>query len=165
MRIRLTGANGWKHTTTLTGDKSLSHRSLILAGMALTPSTIEGLSRGADVASTAEILAHLGCQIHQADDGVVTVSGWGRSGPQEPTAVLDCGNSGTTIRLMAGLLAGYPGLFILDGDESLRKRPQGRIVRPLSQMGGRIWARQNDTLCPIVIKLSLIHISEPTRPY
>lgn len=152
MRIRLEGANGWKYTGTLTGDKSLSHRSLILASLASSPCRIEGLSKGADVGSTASVLSSLGSRIETDEKGVVQVSGWGESGPAEPDSVLDCGNSGTTIRLMAGLLAGFPGLFILDGDESLRKRPQGRIVRPLGQMGGRLWARKNDTLCPLVVK-------------
>jgi 3-phosphoshikimate 1-carboxyvinyltransferase len=152
LRVRLNGANGWKYTQTLTGDKSLSHRSLILASMATSPCHVEGLSQGADVASTAAVLIQLGSQIAKGEDGVVSVSGWGKQGPQEPASVLDCGNSGTTIRLLAGLLSGYSGLFILDGDESLRKRPQGRIVRPISQMGGRLWARQNDTLCPLVVK-------------
>ena len=152
MRVRLSGAENWKYSSSLTGDKSLSHRSLILASMASSPSRIKGLSKGADVASTGSVLGQLGSRIETGREEVVTVSGWGDSGPKEPEAVLDCGNSGTTIRLMAGLLAGCSGLFIMDGDESLRKRPQGRIIRPLTQMGGRLWARRNDTLCPLVVK-------------
>jgi 3-phosphoshikimate 1-carboxyvinyltransferase len=152
LRVRLNGTSGWKYSQALTGDKSLSHRSLIMASLATTPCRIEGLSQGADVASTGDVLSRLGSQIRKGDDGIVSVQGWGEKGPQEPTSVLDCGNSGTTIRLLAGLLAGYSGLFILDGDESLRKRPQGRIVKPLRQMGGRLWARKNDTLCPLVVK-------------
>lgn len=153
MRIRLKGADGWKYQQALSGDKSLSHRSLLLAAPANTPCTIEGLSLGADVASTASVLRRLGCEIEREGDvGPVRVQGWGASGPVEPTEILDCGNSGTTIRLLSGLLAGYPGLYILDGDASLRKRPQGRIIRPLTGMGGRVWARANDTLCPLVVK-------------
>lgn len=152
MRIRLGGAGGWKHTQTLSGDKSLSHRSLIFAGLASTPSVIGGLSTGADVASTASVLRQLGCRIDKDASGTVQVQGWGEPGPKESPNVLDCGNSGTTMRLLAGLLSGYPGLFILDGDDSLRKRPQARIIRPLTLMGGSLWARRNDTLCPLVVK-------------
>ena len=120
--------------------------------MARGESRIEGLSRGADVASTALCLRQLGAQIEMLDTAAAVIHGWGTRGPQEPEGLLDCGNSGTTIRLLSGLLAGAKGLFILDGDASLRKRPQGRVVRPLSQMGGKLWARCDDTFCPIAVR-------------
>lgn len=120
--------------------------------MACGESRIEGLSKGADVASTAECMRRLGSTIEVPTPGTAYVSGWGKKGVTEPEDILDCGNSGTTIRLVSGLLAGSDGLFILDGDASLRKRPHGRIIRPLTQMGGHLWARQNDTYCPIVVK-------------
>ena len=152
MRICLEGASGWKQALGLTGDKSLSHRSLILGSMASGRSSITGLSKGADVASTAACLRQLGAKIDIPEPGVAHIEGWGTQGALEPQGVLDCGNSGTTIRLLAGLLAGSNGLFILDGDASLRKRPQGRVIRPLTQMGGRLWARDGDNLCPLAIK-------------
>ena len=152
MIISLGGAEGWKRSLRLFGDKSLSHRSLILASMASGESTVHGLSKGADVASTASCLRQMGSEIDVPEDGPVTINGWGKEGPKEPLGVLDCGNSGTTIRLLAGLLAGSSGLFIMDGDESLRKRPQGRVIRPLSGMGATLLARCNDTLCPLVVK-------------
>lgn len=152
MRIRLGEAGGWKHVAVLTGDKSLSHRSLILGSMADGESTITGLSRGADVASTADCLRQLGAKIEISEPGAAHITGWGPKGPREPQGILDCGNSGTTLRLLAGMLAGSKGFFILDGDNSLRKRPQGRIVKPLTSMGAQMWARQNDTLCPLAIK-------------
>ena len=120
--------------------------------MAEGESFIQGLSAGADVASTAAVLRQLGSRIELSEPGRAQVTGWGRRGLSEPVSILDCGNSGTTLRLMSGLLAGSQGFFILDGDESLRKRPQGRILRPLTQMGGRLWARQSNTLCPVAIK-------------
>jgi len=115
-------------------------------------SRVKGLSKGADVASTADCLRALGSKIEISEDGVAEIQGWGSKGPREPDGILDCGNSGTTLRLLCGLLSGCPGLFVLDGDESLRKRPQGRIVRPLTGMGGNIWGRQQDTLCPLAVK-------------
>lgn len=126
--------------------------------MARGESHLSGLSSGADVASTARVLRQLGAQIEffEGSDGRATVGGWGSEGPREPEEILDCGNSGTTLRLMTGLLSGYPGLFILDGDQSLRRRPQGRILRPLQSMGGCLHARKGDTLCPLVIKGSAL---------
>lgn len=120
--------------------------------MARGRSHITGLSKGADVASTASCLRQLGSSIDIPEPGTAIIEGWGESGATEPVGVLDCGNSGTTIRLLAGLLAGSDGLFILDGDASLRQRPQGRVIRPLTKMGGRLWAREGDNLCPLAIK-------------
>jgi len=152
MRTRLSPATGWRLTRTLSGDKSLSHRSLIFSAMADGESRLSGLSRGADVQSTARVLGQLGARIERCDNGLVQVSGWGTEGPQEPDDILDCGNSGTTVRLLSGLLSGASGVFVLTGDQSLRKRPQGRIIRPLTQMGGQLWARGGDNLCPIVVR-------------
>lgn len=120
--------------------------------MACGESRILGLSRGADVASTAECLRGLGARIEQPEPDLALVTGWGECGPTEPESLLDCGNSGTTLRLLSGVLAGFPGFYLLDGDSSLRRRPQGRIIKPLTKMGADIWARRGDTLCPIAIK-------------
>ncbi len=153
MRITLNAATSWKSRLALSGDKSLSHRSLILASMASGSSHVTGLSKGADVASTADCLRATGAQIEIPEPGQAYVSGWGSAGPSEPTGILDCGNSGTSLRLLAGVYAAAPsGLFVLDGDASLRSRPQGRIIRPLNSMGGQLMARADDTYLPLVIR-------------
>src|SRR5690606_28689403 len=94
----------------------------------------------------------LGARIDEAGDGAVVVHGAGRDGLAEPEDVLDCGNSGTTMRLLAGLLAGMPSLSVLTGDDSLRRRPMARVVQPLSRLGARITARAAGTLPPLVIQ-------------
>ena len=114
----------------LPGDKSISHRALMLGAIADGTSTIRGLSRGADVASTATCLRALGVEV---GDGAV--AGGGMRGLRAPSAPLDCGNSGTTMRLLAGLLAAQDFESELGGDESLSRRPMDRVVDPLRQMG------------------------------
>lgn len=128
---RLTGV------VTLPGDKSISHRILMLAAAANGPSRISRLATGADVLSTQRVLAALGVPIGQ-DGAEVTVEGVGRTGFVPPKGPLDCGNSGTTMRLLAGLLAGSPNTFVLTGDLSLSGRPMGRIARPLRDMAVKI---------------------------
>ena len=113
------------------GDKSISHRALMLNSVAEGTAHLDGLSSGADVASTASCLRALGVQIE--DDHVV---GRGLDGLQEPAGPLDCGNSGTTMRLLAGLLASRPFTSTLVGDESLSRRPMERVATPLRLMGG-----------------------------
>lgn len=118
---------------TLPGDKSLSHRALILAGMAVGESRVSNLGPGADVASTAAVLGELGVDV--GDDVVRSpgVRGW-----RDPKRHLDCGNSGTTMRLMAGTLAAQPFRVTLDGDASLRNRPMRRLVEPLARLGADV---------------------------
>ncbi len=116
----------------LPGDKSISHRALILNAVAWGEARITGLSSGADVASTAGCLRALGVEI---DDGAVV--GRGLDGLRQPAAPLDCANSGTTMRLLAGLLAGCPFTTTLTGDASLSRRPMQRVAAPLRLMGGQ----------------------------
>jgi 3-phosphoshikimate 1-carboxyvinyltransferase len=116
----------------LPGDKSISHRALMLNAVAVGEARIEGLSTGADVASTAACLRALGVDV---EDGRVT--GRGLDALAEPAGPLDCGNSGTTMRLLAGLLAGRPFEVTLIGDESLSRRPMDRVVVPLWLLGAR----------------------------
>lgn len=120
--------------------------------MAKGSSEIRGLSRGADVQSTQSVLESLGSEFIQSDDGAVYVSGWGDRGPRESHSVLDCGNSGTTLRLLSGLLSASPGLHVLTGDASLSARPQGRILRPLKQMGATVLARGGGKFAPVVVQ-------------
>ena len=134
------------------GDKSVSHRSLILNAMAKGTATVTGLSDGADVRSTAACLRAMGVAIEPLDEtGSFRVSGLG-SDLAEPTDMLDAGNSGTSMRLLSGLLASQGFLSVLTGDGSLRSRPMGRIVQPLQQMGASIMGRSSDTLAPLAIR-------------
>ncbi len=137
------------------GDKSISHRALILAALAAGESRIEGAGDGADVRSTAGIVAALGAAVTRtpgAGRGVdyVVVSP-GADGLREPAGILDCGNSGTSLRLMTGMLAGLPMTCTLDGDDSLRGRPVARIIEPLRSMGAELHARRNDSLPPLTV--------------
>jgi 3-phosphoshikimate 1-carboxyvinyltransferase len=125
-------ARGLQGTVKVPGDKSISHRALILGAIASGDSTVHGLSMGADVESTASCLRALGVEI---TDG--TVHGRGMHGFQAPAGPLDCGNSGTTMRLLSGVLAAQDFETELLGDESLSRRPMDRIVRPLLEMGAR----------------------------
>ncbi len=128
------------------GDKSVSHRSLILGALAEGRSHIEGLSDGADVAHTLRALRSLGAAITVAEGGPVVIDG-GRSLLRAGTSDLDCGNSGTSMRLLAGLVASIPGRHRLVGDDSLSVRPMDRIAGPLGAMGATLRGR-GATLCP-----------------
>ena len=119
-------------TVKVPGDKSISHRALIFNAVAAGPARIENLATGEDVASTASCLRALGVAV-----GADGVAGVGLHGLKAPHGPLDCGNSGTTMRLLAGLLAGQPFETTLIGDESLTRRPMGRVVEPLLAMGAR----------------------------
>ncbi|MBX9726971.1 MAG: 3-phosphoshikimate 1-carboxyvinyltransferase, partial [Rickettsiales bacterium] len=128
------------------GDKSISHRALMLASMALGTTTIHGLLEGEDVLRTADALRSCGVPITRHADGHWVVSGRGIGGLHEPTNVLDMGNAGTAARLMMGLLATYPYNVQFTGDESLRRRPMQRVIQPLEQIGAQFWAREGGRL-------------------
>lgn len=135
------------------GDKSLSHRALMLAALATGESVLRGVLPSADVVSTAGVLATLGVSLPDrwnADD-TLRIAGLGRRGLRAPATALDCGNSGTTSRLMAGVVAGHPfsGTFV--GDASLSRRPMRRIARPLTQMGATFRFASDDGL-PMTVK-------------
>ncbi len=135
------------------GDKSISHRSLIIGCIAEGETNIEGFLYSEDPLSTADCLRKLGANIPEIKkDQPFTIKGFGIDGFKEPKDILDCGNSGTTMRLLMGLLAGQEGRhFILTGDKSLNERPMGRVSKPLSLMGGEIHGRQNGSKAPISI--------------
>ncbi len=138
------------------GDKSISHRALMLALLATGESRITGAGDGADVRSTAAMVRALGAQVERFVDGhgavAYRVDSPGVAGIIPPGGALDCGNSGTTLRLMAGLLAGAGVGATLDGDDSLRRRPVARIIEPLRAMGARISARDGDALPPVTLE-------------
>ena len=135
-------AGGLRGELRLPGDKSISHRGLMLALLANGESRIEGASDGADVRSTAAIARALGARVErqagEAGNVDYVVTATGGAGLRRPSAILDCGNSGTSLRLFAGIVAGHPIEAILDGDASLRQRPMARIIEPLSAMGARV---------------------------
>jgi 3-phosphoshikimate 1-carboxyvinyltransferase len=133
------------------GDKSISHRALMLAALAVGESEITGLLEGEDVLRTAEALRALGAEVARADGGAWRVWGRGVGGLVEPDRVLDMGNSGTAARLLMGILAGHPMTTVLTGDASLVGRPMGRVAEPLEQMGARIVARRGTRLPLAVI--------------
>ncbi len=132
-------------------DKSVTHRSVMLAAMAKGESRVLNPLMGADCRSTMSVFRALGCVIDQ-DGGAVRVQSPGMDGWQSPLVPLDYGNSGTTARLLTGLFAARPGLFLTCfGDASLSKRPMGRVVTPLRAVGARIHGRQNGHLLPIAV--------------
>ena len=139
----------------LPGDKSISHRALLLALLAAGESQIGAAGDGADIRSSAGVVAALGARVERTAerDGRVDyrVTSPGGEALAEPSAILDCGNSGTTTRLVAGLLAGRPLSAVLDGDASLRRRPMGRVVEPLRAMGAAFAGRHGDTLLPLAV--------------
>jgi 3-phosphoshikimate 1-carboxyvinyltransferase len=135
------------------GDKSISHRALLFGAIANGITEIEGLLPAEDPLSTAACLRAMGVHVSEISAGAtVRVEGVGLDGFREPESILDCGNSGTTMRLMLGLLAGKTERhFVLDGDHSLRKRPMARVAKPLIQMGACINGRQKGNLAPLAI--------------
>ncbi len=120
------------------GDKSISHRALILAAMTVGESTVAGLLEGEDVLHTAAAMRALGAQLRRGEDGIWRIHGVGVGGFAEPTRPLDFGNSGTGCRLVLGAVAGSPVTATFDGDASLRKRPMRRVLDPLEKMGARV---------------------------
>lgn len=134
-------------------DKSVSHRALIFNAIATGDATVERILESEDVRSTARCLAALGVEVDWPDGSFIAkVRGAGLHSLFEADDVLDCGNSGTSMRLLLGLLAGHPILSVLTGDASLRSRPMARVIGPLRQMGAAISARKGDTLAPIAVK-------------
>jgi 3-phosphoshikimate 1-carboxyvinyltransferase len=132
------------------GDKSISHRSIMLGAIANGVTVVRGFLRGEDNLSTMHAFRAMGVEIN--DDGeTIRITGCGLHGLKEPGDVLDCGNSGTTIRLITGLLSGQSFFSVVTGDQYLRKRPMKRVVEPLSRMGARIAGRNGGTLAPLAI--------------
>ncbi|MGA7522998.1 MAG: 3-phosphoshikimate 1-carboxyvinyltransferase [Acidobacteriaceae bacterium] len=121
----------------LPGDKSISHRYALLGGLAEGTTRLANFSTGADCASSLACVAALGAQVARRDDHSVEITGVGGTF-QAPASPLDCGNSGSTMRMLSGLLAGQPGTFTLVGDASLSRRPMERVRKPLAQMGARM---------------------------
>ncbi|WP_041794140.1 3-phosphoshikimate 1-carboxyvinyltransferase [Micavibrio aeruginosavorus] len=128
------------------GDKSISHRALMLGALAHGETIISGLLEGGDVLATAAALSAMGAHISSGDDGLWRVHGVGTKGLHSPDHVLDMGNSGTSTRLLAGIMAGHAITATMTGDASLTKRPMGRVITPLEQMGAVFLARDGGKL-------------------
>jgi 3-phosphoshikimate 1-carboxyvinyltransferase len=133
------------------GDKSISHRSLIFGAMAVGETRITGLLEGQDVLDTASAMRAFGATVTRHDEGAWTVNGVGVGGFREPADVIDCGNSGTGVRLIMGTMATTPITATFTGDASLRKRPMGRVTDPLSLFGTRAYGRQGGRLPMTVV--------------
>jgi len=138
-------ASGLSGTVRAPGDKSMSHRALILAAMATGVTEIDGLLEGDDVLATARAVEAFGAGVERLGQGGWRVTGHG--GFRQPEGVIDCGNAGTGVRLLMGAAAGYPITVTFDGDASLRKRPMKRVTGPLTDMGARFeWLGEEDRL-------------------
>lgn len=145
------------------GDKSISHRALLLSARAEGRSELRGLSDGLDVQHTAAAMVHFGAALERLADGTVTVDG-GAARLHEPDRVIDVGNSGTGIRLLAGWATAVEGLSVLAGDESIAARPMARVAEPLRAMGAHIDGRRDGTLPPLVVRGGGLHGIEYRSP-
>ena len=158
--------HGWQGTIDIPGDKSISHRSVMFAGLGNTPVHIKNFLHAADCLSTVGVMRALGVNVEFLNEKELIVTGRGLHGFSEPLTVLDAGNSGTTLRLMMGLLSPQPFLSVFSGDASLTRRPMGRVLRPLSTMGARIYGRNENNNLPLTIvpaekKMHGIHYDSP----
>jgi 3-phosphoshikimate 1-carboxyvinyltransferase len=156
-------AKGVRGEITVPGDKSISHRSIMFGSLATGVTKVTGFLRGEDALATLEAFRAMGIKVE--DDGeTLIIHGKGLHGLSEPADVLDCGNSGTSMRLLTGLLAGQNFFSVLSGDKYLRARPMKRVVAPLAQMGARISGRAGGDKAPLAIqggKLSGIEYASP----
>jgi 3-phosphoshikimate 1-carboxyvinyltransferase len=136
---------------TVPGDKSISHRALMLSALAVGESRIEGLLEGEDVLATAAAMRAMGAEIERGADGAWTVHGVGVGGLLQPEAALDMGNSGTSTRLLMGLITSHPITATFTGDASLSRRPMNRVIEPLSLMGADVTASPGGRL-PLMLR-------------
>lgn len=132
------------------GDKSITHRAYLMGLLADGESTVEGPNPGADCEATLSCCARVGARVARTPEAVRI--GGSRPRITEPESVLECGNSGTTLRLMSGILAAQPWLAVLSGDASLNRRPVARVIEPLRRMGARLHARGGDRFPPLVVQ-------------
>ena len=162
MQKRIVPARPLSGSITLPGDKSISHRYALISAIAEGPSRIRNYSTGADCHSTLGCVRALGIPVEENGTDV-TIHGRGLDGLQAPSADLDAGNSGSTIRMISGILAAQPFPSRIFGDESLSRRPMQRIMKPLAQMGARIHARE-DKFPPLEIEGGLLHAIDYVSP-
>ncbi len=146
------------------GDKSISHRAVMFAAIADGVSHVHNFLDGHDCRATIGVMRGLGVVVDEVSPTELVIHGRGVDGLQEPNGILDCANSGTTIRLMTGLLAGQKFTSILNGTEQIRRRPMGRIVNPLRGMGAQIIGRQNGNYAPLGIAPTRLRGVDYTLP-
>lgn len=161
--LTITPGRSLKGTISVPGDKSITHRAIILTALADGVSTVSKYCRGEDCLNTIRACQVLGVRIEVCPE-TLRVHGKGLWGLSEPAAPIDCGNSGTGIRLLTGLLAGQDFFTVLTGDESIRRRPMGRVVKPLREMGAMIAGRKGGELAPLAVtgsKLRAIAYASP----
>ena len=161
--LTITPGRPLKGTMTVPGDKSVTHRALILTALAEGTSTVSDYCRGEDCLNTMRAFQALGIKIDEMPERL-TIHGKGFWGLNEPNGPIDCGNSGTGIRLLAGVLAGQDFFTVLTGDESIRRRPMGRVVKPLREMGAVIAGRKGGELAPLAITGKRLHGVEYRSP-
>jgi 3-phosphoshikimate 1-carboxyvinyltransferase len=162
-RIEISRARHFKGRFSPPPDKSVSHRAIIFSSLSEGTSIVRNFLRAEDPLSTISAFRSLGVDIVDKEDDII-VHGNGIHGLKEPGNVIDCGNSGTTIRMLAGVLAGNPFFSVLTGDESLRQRPMARVINPLRQMGAEITARSDNRYPPVAIRgktLQPLHYTLP----
>ena len=160
---KITRTTGLKGTLTVPGDKSISHRAIMFGSLSEGTTTIHGFLKGADCLSTIDCFRKMGISIEEKDE-TIYVHGKGLHGLSKPEETLDVGNSGTTTRLISGILAGQDFDTVLSGDASLNSRPMGRIMKPLSMMGADVTSINNNGCAPLSIKghtLNAIHYDSP----
>jgi 3-phosphoshikimate 1-carboxyvinyltransferase len=150
-RIEISKANVLKGSVSIPPDKSISHRAILFSSIAKGKSFVKNILRAGDIDATLEACRSLGVSIEDHGDHVI-IHGKGLHGLSEPANIIDCGNSGTTLRLISGILAAHPFFSVLTGDASLRKRPMARIIEPLSLMGADIKARGGNQFPPLGIR-------------
>ena len=150
-RIELRGIRSVKGELVPPPDKSISHRAVIFSSLAKGESSVKNFLRAADTLSTVSAFRALGTDIEEKGNELL-IRGEGIRGLREPGNVIDCHNSGTTMRLLSGVLSGNPFFSVLSGDDSLRKRPMQRVIVPLKQMGAEIVGRDNDRYPPMAIR-------------
>ncbi|HWR08965.1 3-phosphoshikimate 1-carboxyvinyltransferase [Sporomusa sp.] len=149
--ITITPTTGLVGTVHIPGDKSISHRSVMLAGLADSQVKVTNFLHAADCWSTINCMRAMGVTVEQDEEGALTIAGRGFYGLREPDDVLDAGNSGTTIRLLTGLLGAQSFFSVLTGDASLRKRPMARVITPLTKMGLTLMGREQSRYAPLAI--------------
>ncbi|MDD3272099.1 MAG: 3-phosphoshikimate 1-carboxyvinyltransferase, partial [Syntrophomonadaceae bacterium] len=152
-----------KGEITVAADKSISHRAVIFSALARGESIIKNLLAAEDIQSTCRCMKNLGVDIQERNSTLV-IKGGGLQGLKEPNRVLDCGNSGTTMRLLTGVLSAQPFFSVLTGDHSLNQRPMRRVIEPLQLMGAELQGRQGGNYPPLAIKggkLKGINYSSP----
>lgn len=150
-KLKVQAANGLRGTIAVPGDKSISHRSIILGSLAKGATRVRGFLESEDCLNTLRAFQQMGVPIKRGGPGEVEIAGVGLNGLTEPADVIDVGNSGTGIRLMCGVLAGQPFYTVITGDASIRNRPMGRVVEPLKEMGAMIFGRAGGDKAPLSI--------------